>query len=620
MALSAAFFAAGVFFTVKSRGRSFFLAFFSCASLVYLLVTIAYVVADSFTADGINEAVLYHVKYGLGGAGFSGYRAMILSSIVFGVLGVLAVAWVYRKTASSGKSRAGYIGMSVLFLLTAFYAHPATGDILRLISSAPESGDFRSYYRAPYAVERGEDRRNVVFIYGEGLEGTYLDQGIFPGLMPGLRDLQEKSTYFTKITDVYGTGWTIGGMVASQCGIPLFTPSHGNSMAGMDAFLPNAVCLGDLLGRKGYQLSYYGGADLKFAGKGKFYASHGFGEVKGKRELRPTLPETYATGPWGIYDDTLLDIAFERFTELSEADKPFGLFLLTLDTHPPRGDASGSCEGIQYQDGSNAILNTVACSDYLLSAFIKRILQSPHGRNTVVVVVSDHLMMSNTANERLNNAQRANLFMIVDPLMENPEKVERPGTVLDIGPTVLPFLGFEGSLGLGRDLLGSEEPLIAQLKRFTRSLGSWREDIQAFWAFPTIRGETSIDVKKREIEIEGRVFKFPILVELNEDLETTLKFQFYSDESHKRLSDHVRQMNEGTPFLWIDRCRVMTRFDSRLSGDGYCLVTAVSGGAPTKSARIEGPLHIKARELRALVSSVGVSGAALQPEKGKKRL
>ncbi|MDB4285554.1 sulfatase-like hydrolase/transferase [bacterium] len=603
LALSASFFLIGVFFTVKNRGRSFFPLLFSCASLLYLLLTLVYIVSDSFTADGINDAVLYHVQYGLAGAGFSEYSGLILSSILFGTLGVLFVTWTWRRMMSTGgKTRTGYLWISLLFLLLAFHAHPATGDILHLISRSPESHDFQRYYRTPYAIEKEKKRPNLVFIYAESLERTYFNEDIFPGLIKDLRDLEDRSTYFTQIEEVYGAGWTIAGMVASQCGIPLVTPSHGNSMSGMDAFLPNAVCMSDLLGRKGYRLAYYGGADLGFAGKGKFYSTHQFGEIMGRHELRPTLPETYSESSWGLYDDTLMDIAFERFTELSEAGTPFGLFLLTLDTHHSHGDPSGSCDGTEYQDGSNAILNAVACSDYLISEFATRINRSQYGGNTVIVIASDHLSMRNTAYDVLAKARRTNLFMIVDPASSTSEEITQRGSALDMGATILPFLGLKGSLGLGRDLRGSEESLVSELAPLEDRLRSWQEDIRTFWAFPRIRKPIVIHVEDNEIQIEGRAFTFPILVELNEGLETTLKFQFSFSSNRERLSNHVRELDEGIPFLWIDRCGAMAEFDPQLYGNAPCLIMARSGNRPTRITRIRGRMEIQASEVRALVS------------------
>ncbi|WP_252720044.1 hypothetical protein, partial [Shigella sonnei] len=43
------------------------------------------------------------------------------------------------------------------------------------------------------------------------------------------------------------TDYTIAGMVASQCGIPLFAPFEGNASASVSSFFPQNICLGDIL-------------------------------------------------------------------------------------------------------------------------------------------------------------------------------------------------------------------------------------------------------------------------------------------------------------------------------------------------------------------------------------
>ncbi|NEL42191.1 MAG: phosphoglycerol transferase I, partial [Xanthomonas perforans] len=82
------------------------------------------------------------------------------------------------------------------------------------------------------------------------------------------------------LTSTEGSGWTIAGMVASMCGVPLTTaPGDENSMGRMGLFLPEARCLGDYLKDQGYRNHYVGGADASFAGKGSFLSSHGFDVV-----------------------------------------------------------------------------------------------------------------------------------------------------------------------------------------------------------------------------------------------------------------------------------------------------------------------------------------------------
>ena len=562
--------------------------------LFYTMVIISftcylmYGISDYFTGNGIDESIIFYLKYGLGGAGFTEYSDLIFTSIVIIILSSMLLRWLLVR---KGKSNSHWIfkkNIPYFLLLLSLLLNPAMPDVYTLLSDrpgivhargihketktiTPSTSEFAKFYLEPFIAKLTNETKNLVVIYAEGLEGTFLDETIFPGLITGLRKLESKSTYFTNIKQVSGTGWTIGGMVASQCGIPLFTPSHGNSMAGMDVFLPSAICLGDLLHDEGYDLTYYGGADLAYAGKGKFYSTHKFDHVAGREELLPVLEDkSYVTG-WGLYDDSLFDLAYERFIELSDRGGKFGLFLLTLDTHPPKGHPSKSCQDKIYKDGSNPFLNAVTCSDYLITEFVHRIMQSPYGEKTVVVVLSDHLAMRNTASHLLQKSERKNLFMIIEANVNKSTRIQKLGSTLDIAPTILPFIGYDGAVGLGRDLTDANQP-ISEIEHIQTNLLSWKPSISDFWDFPRIREFVEVDVTRNTLKIDDRKFNIPVLVELTSDLQTTLKFQFDASKGQKKLIHHLLSLNENKPFLLIDHCANLSILDEKLGQTGFCLI------------------------------------------------
>ncbi|WP_438516828.1 hypothetical protein, partial [Enterobacter hormaechei] len=73
-------------------------------------------------------------------------------------------------------------------------------------------------------------------IYAESLERTYFDAELFPGLADELNALRTDSIDFSNTQQLPGTGYTIAGMVASQCGIPLFAPFDGNASSAVSTF------------------------------------------------------------------------------------------------------------------------------------------------------------------------------------------------------------------------------------------------------------------------------------------------------------------------------------------------------------------------------------------------
>ena len=141
---------------------------------------------------------------------------------------------------------------------------------------------------------------------------------------------------------------------------------------------------------------YLQGASTEFSGKNKFFSTHSFDEIYGREELKEKLTDKFYLNGWGLYDDVILNMSFEKFEELSFSDKKFALFTLTLDTHHPNGHPSRTCSDIPYKDGDNSILNAVHCSDFLISKFITKIQNSKYADKTLIILTSDHLAMKNT--------------------------------------------------------------------------------------------------------------------------------------------------------------------------------------------------------------------------------
>lgn len=605
--LSAVLILTSIFVLSRTRPSKVYIGVFALLAAVSILMTVAHWLAGYFTGNGIDEATIYHIRYGLDGAGFSEYRSL------FGVtfVGLLVIGLFSMRVARTGKNswsveqRARLFLLPVALLAMSLLVNPATADFYKLRSTPlvssvavdPElANSFYDFYRQPQVAAAQGVRKNFVFIYAESLERTYFDQTIFPGLIKGLRELETKSTYFTGIKQVTATGWTVAGMTASQCGIPLFTPSHGNSMSGMDLFLSGAVCFGDLLRNEGYELSYMGGASTEFAGKGKFLKTHGFTDVRGRDELAPELDDPAYQSGWGLFDDTLLDMAYQRFVELSESDDQFGLFTLTLDTHQPRGHPSASCDGIEYLDGSNPMLNSVACSDYLISQFVDKIAASPYADETIIVVASDHLAMWNTAYKFLETKERTNLFMILEPGQNRTAEIQTPGSTLDIGATLLPFLGYTGEIGLGRNLLNNNEKKEDRLDIHAR-LGFWSQAVSKFWDFPKIQDFLTIEVDKEQVIVDQRTLRMPVLIELDSELQSTLRFQFDRTTTHKSLLEHRNELGDDSYFLLIDECSSVLEKTGPASGHRYCL-TAGLGRDDFEKRELDANVTFSANEVR----------------------
>ncbi len=584
---SVSFITGSLYFYRKSQFsiKSFFV--FIILFLITILLDSLYVISDYFTGDGITDGTLYHIQYGLQGSGFLEYRGLIVGLMGFIFVALMFLWLVVSKKRFDGGKEVDHFRLTIFLMGISLFLNPAIPDLYHLLDTSQQRDgmstedyykqyEFSDFYKKPILKKIGE-QKNFVFIYAESFEQTYSNENNFPGLTPGLDALSKRAVSFTDLRQLKGTGYTIAGFVASQCGIPLVGPTFGNAMSGMDSYLPSISCLGDALSDEGYTLVDYGGEDASFAGRDLFLKQHGFKEVYGKKELLPRLQDSSYVTNWGLYDDSLFEVVYDDFLRLSDQDTSFGLFLSTLDTHQPNGHLSKSCEGIRYKDGSDLVLNGIACSDRLIAKFVRDILASPDGKNTVVIIASDHLAPHNPSEKSEGDMMRSNRLMIISPDDMQPVEVTVLGSTLDTGATLLPFIGYQSyGIGLGRNLL---DPWQSEFERkiIQSHIFQWREPLSVFWNFPTITDGIKINTEENSLDIDGRKFKVPALVRISQDFQTKLDFQFGIEFSSKKedkdLISQAQKIDSWTSFILIHTCGEARKMKSDLKTDAeFCLV------------------------------------------------
>ena len=606
-----------IFICYRSVHSRYLSSFISLIIFISLFLNSFYHFANFLSGYGIDESVYYHLTTDLQGADFSQFTGIIIIAVICFIFVFLFSVFTYRKiqTSESNASIKPKITLAFLILTIAFYYNPAVSDLAKLYSLKTQDTDEVIKLPEFFIIDKEiafKQKPNLVYLYLESFERGYFDETLFPGLVPNLKKLEPRSLNFTNIKEVTATNWTLAGMVASQCGIPLFTTGGQNSMSGMDTFLPGAVCLGDVLKNEGYDLTYIGGADLDFAGKGKFYKNHGFDMVQGLYEIIETLENKNYKNNWGLYDDTLLSLSKKRYQELSLRNKPFGLFILTLDTHGNgHGHLSKSCEDQVYKDGSNQILNNIHCVDKIASEFINDILTSESFANTLLVVSSDHLAHPNSATKKLRSKQRRNLLMIFNNQMQ-PEKIEKVGSTLDITPTILNFFGENNNrLGFGRDLIGDMKTLTEVHPDINRMLNQSSSYIHSLWKFPQIKGGIIIDTdtKKMRLKSQGqdRYISYPALLILDNQLNVKeVKFDFYSPEP---LITKVSKLDFKQPFLWVDKCEKNSfmRKSIAMDNQGYCASFGALGTDAIHLIKLENNKSIKFEYLNSIFNQLNFS-------------
>ena len=355
------------------------------------------------------EQLIFHLQYGAEGLeGFD--RKLLVSCLRQCVLGSFAYALlaVWLEQYLARRFWVKYLPLAIIiFALGLAFARYGVWSYLKADSGHDY---FADHYTPPATVKiTGHNTKNLVLIYAESLESAYSDASTFR------RDLlapltRQPGTSFEKFLQVYGTGWTIGGMTATQCAIPLkpVILANGNKQGELfKNFLPAATCLGDTLKSFGYNNVFLGGAEHAFAGKGKFLSNHGYDAIYGRDEWLATgryTPESL--NGWGLQDDDLFAEARQALDKLVQSKRPFNLTLLTVNTHFPDGFLSASCRN----KGGKSFEDIVACSATDIAGFIDYMKSKGYLKHTNVVILGDHLSMPNVVYDLLTNHPYLSIF------------------------------------------------------------------------------------------------------------------------------------------------------------------------------------------------------------------
>ncbi|WP_182141799.1 sulfatase-like hydrolase/transferase [Schaalia sp. JY-X169] len=336
-------------------------------------------------------------------------------------------------------------------------------QVRQYIASSDPSLDVGAYYVQPERLEQPSgDKPNLVLIYLESIEDTFQDEGLFGvDMLADLTRATENWDTIDALEQYPGGGWTMSGIVSTQCGVPLrsssasgVTSTDTTDQAGVlnkfqgESYMAGAQCLGDVLAENGYQNVYLGGARAAFAGKGSFLTTHGYDKVL-DLEHWDAQGEVEKSERWGLSDRRLLENAKSEILSLRESGEPFNLTMLTLDSHEP-AHLFPYCEPVSDLDTTSV----TTCSMNVVADFVTFLEYEGFLDDTVVVVMGDHLKFPATANsyfEELTSTENRTIFNRISV----PSELEiKEATVDQLGvyPTILDALGFQlqdGQAGLG---------------------------------------------------------------------------------------------------------------------------------------------------------------------------
>lgn len=385
------------------------------------------------------------------------------------------------------------INLFLVFLLTVNIINLINKySVLEFYNKEKNSSNFYEiHYKSP-KITHTENKKNLIFIYIESMENLFSKENIFgKDLFKSIDNINYNKYSFNEFYQKLGTSWTIAGIVASHCGVPLsnFMYTKSNKFTyEVREFMPNITCLGDILRENGYKNVFIKTQDARFAGAEKFLKTHGYDEIKDKSYFE----ETKKINSQSDYE--LFKYLKKEVIELEKNSQPYNLTTLSFDMHhlsdnEERNESTYSdlCKHLN----SNIYNNNLECVSIIVTDFINFLIKNNILENTILVVSGDHIAMKLTPEiKKVAGSQHErtikNYFFTKDMYEKNREIIYH----FDLFPTILYLLNFEfeeNRFGLGASGFGklSENFTIHKIDEnanLNKELDSFSLKYNSFWS------------------------------------------------------------------------------------------------------------------------------------------
>ena len=304
------------------------------------------------------------------------------------------------RNDGSSKNKTLSCGLAVLAAVCLFFSETGTAYKNILLSAKEMKQNFsmsseqilsklgaQGEYLAPDKVV-AKKGKNLVVIYCESLEANFLQNKNFADEVPNLNALLAQGWQgHTNYKCIDGADWTVGVLYATQTGLPAYLGANSDTLFG-GVRQSNAVSYASVLKQAGYKNLLLSNGDMSFAGTGNIMSCFGY-EVKGHDKCQDAVKTV-----WGVHDYDIFRMAKAEYAKLAQGNEPFNLTLLTVDTHFPKGVPDKRMRphvNANIHDGTHEF--ALASLDYLLGDFVKFIEAQPNGKETVIVILGDHLLM-----------------------------------------------------------------------------------------------------------------------------------------------------------------------------------------------------------------------------------
>lgn len=303
---------------------------------------------------------------------------------------------------------------------------------------------------------------NLIFITAEGFSPFAVNKEVTPTLYK----LTNSGFVFENFYTSLWWSSTIDGEYVAQTGL-IPKPGVISFHKSADNYMPFAF--GNQFTKLGYNVKAYHNHTYSYYKRDILYPNMGYDDYKGLGnglDVKPTWPES---------DLEMMELTIPEYID----DKPFHTYYMTVSGHMNYTFVGNSMsaknralvEHLPYSDEAKAY---IACNIELDRALEKLILELENkgiADKTVIALSTDHYPyglekqhIDQIAGYEVeeNFELYKNHFILWSASIEEPIIVEKPGSSLDIIPTLSNLFGldYDSRLFAGRDLLSDSYPLV----------------------------------------------------------------------------------------------------------------------------------------------------------------
>ncbi len=382
------------------------------------------------------------------------YRALPVSGVLLLCTALLFIPIRGGFTVSTMNTGKVYFSTRVVL------NHAATNPAFNLMESLSKQKDFASQYRfmtADEAAERfaklvdpevaaawagrsdtlhqpsvqlfNESRPDICLVILEGFSSKLMTTlGGKPDIAVQMDSLAHQGILFTNF---YANSFrTDRGLVSILSGYPAQPSTSIMKYPLKTSKLPS---ISRSLREAGYRTSYYYGGDADFTNMRSYLMAGGIGKIISDQDF----PIDERLSKWGVHDH----LVFRRYLDdlrkdtLSSAQHrtPAYRVLQTSSSHEPFE--------VPYRRLDNDQMNAFAYTDSCVGDFIRQYKELPQWKNTVVILVPDHLGATPEPVSMFSIDRYQIPLLMIGGAISKPMQVDVYGSQQDIAATLLAQLG-----------------------------------------------------------------------------------------------------------------------------------------------------------------------------------